>query len=100
MHDDILTKNILEELPFEDVAPDDREEFLIALAEGVKAHVDRTVVSLLSEKELKELNALLAKKDPDVVSFLKKRIKNFDEVVLKEIAEYKTRLMKRWHALA
>lgn len=96
---DILTKNILEELPIADLPIDDREEFFVALAEGVKSRVDRKIISLLSEKELAELNKMLDKKNPDVLKFLQEKIKNFDEVVLQEIADYKTVLLERWRAL-
>ena len=92
-----LTKNILEELHLENLAPDAMEKLLDSMGAIIQGRVQLRIMDALSDEDKKEFYALLdtPKNDAEIDLFFKRRIPNLEELTATVIAESKQEIVEK-----
>ncbi len=89
---DILRKNIIEDLGLDKLPQKDQEEMLLMIGRLIFQGVIIRVMSLLSEKDKDDFDKLLSEKIEDeeaVLKFLESRVPNLNEIINDEVASFK-----------
>ena len=87
-----LAKNIIKELGLDALPPERQEEVILKIGELINQRIVVRVLEKLSEAEKDEFEKVLSEKMSDqdaVMGFLKSKISDFDDMVAKEIADFK-----------
>lgn len=89
---DIIKKNIIEDLGLDKLPQKDQEEMLLMIGRLIFQGVIIRVMSLLSEKDKDDFDKLLSEKIEDeeaVLKFLESRVPNLNEIINDEVASFK-----------
>lgn len=92
---DILQKNIMEELGFENLPEDKKEEISLRVSKIIYQNIMIRVVETLSEEQRDEFNKLLdedikeGEESDKILEFLRSKIENFDDIVAEEVVRFK-----------
>ena len=89
---EILKKNIIEDLGLDKLPQKDQEEMLLMIGRLIFQGVIIRVMSLLSEKDKDDFDKLLSEKIEDeeaVLKFLESCVPNLNEIINDEVASFK-----------
>jgi len=89
---EILKKNIIEDLGLDKLPQKDQEEMLLMIGRLIFQGVIIRVMSLLSEKDKDDFDKLLSEKIEDeeaVLKFLESCVPNLNEIINDEVSSFK-----------
>ncbi len=96
--DNILSKNLFEELGLLDIEPEVKEEILNDAGYVITRGLWIRIMESLNDEKQIELNNIL-EKDPDnadaIVQFIKKEVPNYEDLAKEEVVNYKSLLMAK-----
>ncbi|MBI4095056.1 MAG: hypothetical protein HY435_02595 [Candidatus Liptonbacteria bacterium] len=84
----ILNVNLLKELGLDSLPKERQQKVLDEMMEVVEKRLTARILSLLSDEEQKQFDAVLVS-GGDVASFLRTRIANFDAITADVVANFK-----------
>ena len=89
---EILKKNIIEDLGLDKLPQKDQEEMLLMIGRLIFQGVIIRVMSLLSEKDKDDFDKLLSEKiedEEEVLKFLESCVPNLNEIINDEVSSFK-----------
>jgi len=97
--DNLFNENIISHLGLEHLDPAKQEETLLRIGKIIYQAIMLRVVDLLNEEDQKEFEKIIdaeggeGEKGEAMISFLKSKISNLDEIAKEEIAKFKEETM-------
>ena len=89
---ELLNINLVEELGLNSLPDEKKNQLINQMMEVIESRITLEVLSILTEKEKKEFDAVLDS-DGDMIEFLRGKIANFDILVAETVANFKKEIL-------
>lgn len=93
MISDLLSVNLIKELGLDTLPAEKRQKLIDRMIDTIQSRISMRLLSMLTEDQKKELDAVLAK-DGDVAAFMAGKIPNTEIIVAEIIADFKKEMLE------